>query len=347
MFYIHDTACISPQQTFGAIDIGKLKNPVNNKLELLEPNYTGIPPGLLRRMGKAVRAGTGAALTLMKNKTDGIILGTANGGMEDCIKFLNQIIDYKEGMLTPGNFVQSTANAIAGQLGMMTKNTGYNITHVHRAFAFENALLDAGMLLQENPEATYLTGGVDEISPYNYNIDYLAGWYKEEPVSNQELYDHDSRGSIAGEGAVMFLVNAVPQHAVAKVRAVLMLHEEDAQEIVSRARNFLDASLQAGEEINLLISGENGDNRLRKYYSACETLVKENAAIVRFKHLCGEYATASAFAVWLGCYLFRNNDIPGHLLKRKGAAKTPGLILVYNNYKGLQHSFILMEDAVK
>ena len=100
---------------------------------------------ILRRMGKAVRIGVGAALPLLDGSSnpDGILIGSANGGMEDCIKFLNQVMEYDEGRLTPTNFVQSTPNAIAAQIGLATLNKGYNITHVHRGLAFENALLDA------------------------------------------------------------------------------------------------------------------------------------------------------------------------------------------------------------
>src|SRR5271154_6915768 len=147
MFYIHHINCISPQKTFSDIDIENINAPVENKLLVVEPSYEGIPLGILRRMGKAVRIGVGAALQIVKQNPDGIIIGTANGGMEDCIKFLNQIIDYNEGMLAPGNFVQSTTNAVASQLGLMSANKGYNITHVHRALAFENAMTDTQLML--------------------------------------------------------------------------------------------------------------------------------------------------------------------------------------------------------
>ncbi|MBS1974279.1 MAG: beta-ketoacyl synthase chain length factor, partial [Bacteroidetes bacterium] len=172
MFYIHDIACISPQKTFSEIDIEHLNCPVGGKLPAIEPAYEGIPLNILRRMGKAVRMGVGAALTIAKQNAQGIIIGTANGGMEDCIRFLNQVIDYNEGVLTPTNFVQSTANAIASQIGLLTSNRGYNCTHVHRGLAFENAVLDTAMLLSENPSHRYLLGGIDEISAYNYNIEF-------------------------------------------------------------------------------------------------------------------------------------------------------------------------------
>ena len=62
-------------------------------------------------------------------------------------------------MLTPANFVQSTANAMAAQIGMMSRNQGYNSTHVQRGLAFECALLDAVMFAAESPSKTLLLAG--------------------------------------------------------------------------------------------------------------------------------------------------------------------------------------------
>src|SRR5215831_10403745 len=124
MIHIHDYAAISPQTSFGEPDLSHLHEYGENKLRVIEPVYEGIPGSLLRRMGKAVKIGVGAALHLLKKNppVHGIVLGTADGGLEDCIKFLNQIVEYDEGMLAPANFVQSTANAIASQVGLLTSN---------------------------------------------------------------------------------------------------------------------------------------------------------------------------------------------------------------------------------
>ena len=210
MLYIHQTYCISAQKNLVQEDIELVNEPVDKKLLAIEPSYEQIPPGILRRMGKALRMGVGAASPLMNQQAsiDGIIIGSANAGMDDCVKFLNQIIQYDEGQLTPGSFVQSTSNVIAGQLGMISKNKGYNITHIHLGLAFENALLDAIMQLNANPANSYLLGGVDDISPYHYNIETLAGSYKKEEVSNRHLYETDNPGCIVGECAAMFVVSA-------------------------------------------------------------------------------------------------------------------------------------------
>ena len=347
MFYIHQTSCISPQQTFKDADINILHEPVDNKLLAIEPSYEAIPPGILRRMGKAVRMGVGAAMPVLQNDPapDGIIIGTANGGTEDCVKFLNQIIEYDEGLLTPINFVQSTPNAVAAQIGLLTKNHGYNITHLQLGLAFEFAMIDADMMLNENPLNNYLVGAVDDISTYNYYFEDKQGWYKKENISNKALYENNSTGSIAGEAAVMFFVNGNKTGSFAKVHAVDTLHHKDESVMNERLQEFIKKYLPEGEKIDLLLTGENGDDRLSKYYTSCESLIEDNVAIARFKHMSGEYPTATAMGLWLCCELFQKKNIPDHMFKRKGPSMEYKNVLIYNNYKWVQHSFILVSGG--
>ena len=346
MLYIHQTNCISPQQNLLQDDFELLNEPVDKKLLAIEPSHKGIPPGILRRMGKAIRMGVGAALPLVSPTVpvDGIIIGSSNAGMDECVKFLNQIVNYEEGQLTPGNFVQSTGNVIAGQLGLITKNKGYNITHVHLGLAFENALIDAMMQLNENPANSYLLGGMDEISPFHYNIETLTGAYKTEDLSNKRLYEVDSPGCIAGEGAAMFVVNAEPASAVAQVTAIGTLHSTDIDLVKQQLKKFLKKNA-AEKEIDLFISGENGDNRTLPFYTACETMLDDDTAIVRYKHLCGEYATAAAIGLWYTCQVLQTQQVPQYMFKKQSSKKMYKNILMYNNFKGMQHSFILVSGS--
>jgi hypothetical protein len=352
MFFIHDTSSISPQKTFLqdtilASSIDELNEPVNNTLFAIEPMYDGIPPGILRRMGRAVRLGVGAALPILHKNTlapNGIIIGTSMGGMEDCIKFLNQIIEYNEGTLTPTNFVQSTPNAIAGQLGLMSKNKGYNITHVHRGFSFENALIDAAMCLEENAGNTYLVGAVDEISGYNYNIEKLDGSYKADPCTIEELYNTDSAGSIAGEGSAMFLVSNDPANAKAALQAIHIFHTTDPDIVTEQLGQFLEKYLPGNTKPDLLLTGENGDNRLQHFYHSCELVAGNDVPVARFKHLCGEHPTAIGFGCWLATEIINTNKLPANMIK-KGTPANIERLLMYNNYKGIQHSFMLLEKV--
>lgn len=348
MFYIHQTSCISPQHTFGDVDIKTLQESTEKKLYAIEPGYEGIPPGILRRMGKAVRMGVGAAMPLLQNNSlpDGIIIGTANAGKGDCVKFLNQVIEYDEGVLTPINFVQSTPNAIGAQISLLTGNKGYNITHLQQGLAFEYAIIDADMMIQEYPDNSYLLGASDDISLHNYYFEDKSDWYKKENHSNKELYDINSPGSMAGEGATMFFVNGIAEGAFAKIVAVDTLHQKDESILKKRLRDFIKTHLPPNERMDLLISGENGDSRLSKYYSTCETILGNNVTVARFKHMCGEYPTANSMALWLCCEIIQKQVIPDHMIKKAGSNSGYKNVLIYNNYKGIQNSFMMVSTVI-
>lgn len=344
MIYFHESVCLSPQNGFREMDVTEIRGSENNLLDVIEPNYPGIPAGARRRMGKSVRMAVGAALPLLEKYPlpDGIIIATANGGMEDCIKFLNQILEYNEGLLTPANFVQSTSNASAGQIAMVTKNHQYNITHVHRGLAFENALMDVVMLVQENPGSGYLLGSTDEISPYNYNIDRLAGWYAHENIASRNLYDSNGQGTIAGEGAFMVWVNADAEGASARLVAIKTLHSADISLVGQTLKQFLADNISSGTMPDVLITGENGDQRQKPYFDVVESAVDSSVTVARFKHLSGEYCTASSYAVWLSIQIIQSGLLPAVLIKKRGSSPVRKQILLYNNYRGLQHAFMLI-----
>lgn len=343
MFYIHQSLCISPQETFDSINVEELTI-YTDKLVAKEPKYE-IPNGVLRRMGKAVRMGVGTALPFIKNELsfDGIVIGTANGGMEDCIKFLNQIVDYEEGTLSPTNFVQSTTNAVAAQISFMSKNTGYNITHVMKGHSFENAIIDAVMLLKENENNTYLLGSVEEISTYNYNLELLAKAFKKEETLNKELYNHNTEGTIIGEGAAMYLVNNKEENAIAKVADIKLTYSKNDSELIDSFTTFLEKNNLKVEEIDAVLLGESGDNRNLHFYDAISQQLSDYTNQLRFKHFTGEYSTSISLGLWTILQMIELTEIPTHFIKTKGKSTQLKNILIYNNYKGRQHTFLLVK----
>ncbi|MBS1647529.1 MAG: beta-ketoacyl synthase chain length factor [Bacteroidetes bacterium] len=341
--YIHQNNCVSPQGNSESIDLNKLHLSENNTLKAIEPDWLPkeIPLAMYRRMGKASRLACGAALPLLKQQHfNGVLVGTGYGGLEDCVKFLSQIIEYNEGRLTPTHFVQSTSNAIASQLAFFSGNKGHNCTHTHRGLAFENALLEALMLLKENEEHNYLLGGVDEISTYQHNIDFLTGWHKEELVSNAHLFSTSSKGSLAGEGAAFFTVNNQKEKALAYVKGVYTFHSACADDLSSFLKETLQKQLH---EVDILLSGACGDNRFAAFYQIIENILPAHTVIIRYKHLCGEYATSSSFALWLACYILQTQKIPTGMIKKGEPKQAYKNILIHNTFRGKQHSFIWLQ----
>jgi len=339
--YITDLACISPQPTYTDEFLsGNLVPNAGTRYSALEPDYKGIiAPSLLRRMAKALRMGVGAgALLLNRNtKPDGIVLGTAYGGLDHCLKFLNQIVDFNESTLSPTNFVQSTPNNIASQLSLMSGNSGYNSTHVHKGHAFEAALIDALLFLEENANSTLLVGAAEEISAYNYSIDDQAGIYKKEETNSDSLLQSGTSGTVCGEGAAMFMVNSTDQLPYfARIRDVVMLNNPAPEELMVAVKSLLHNHGYQPSDIQCLVAGYNGDIRNDYWYDELTQSLFSHIRPLSFKHWTGDYPTASAFAVWLGCHILKGNA--PHICPQPA-----GPVLIYNHYLGIQHSIILLD----
>lgn len=344
--YIKDLSCISPQPTYDPVFPGnEAVEHHGTRYLAMEPSYQNlIPAGLLRRMGKAVRMGVGAGLPLLRANADldGIVLATANGGLEDCLRFLNQIVDYEEGTLTPTNFVQSTPNAVAGNLALLSKNTGYNITHVNKGLAFESALLDALMLLEEGKAQSLLLGSIEEISDYNYNIDHLIGLFKEEEITSDQLLTSTTKGTVCGEGAAMFVVETTKSDdSSIQIQDVGQISYADKQGLLEYLNVFLERNKLSLTEIDAVLLGRNGDIRSDHWYDLLNETLNESTACYTFKNLVGDYPTASSFALWLGARILNGEAIPSEACYKKTEQKVKN-ILIYNHHKGVQHGFILL-----
>ncbi len=346
--FVKDLFAISPQKTFDAsFEEGDWQYHETRVYNAIEPNYLEfIPPGMLRRMGKAVRMGVGAGLPLIKRNgpLDGIIIGTANGGLEDCIKFLNQIVDYKEGTLTPTNFVQSTPNALAGTLGMLTVNRGYNVTHVNCSLAFENALLDAKMYFEEcgNNDSSLLIGAVEEISTYNYNMDYLCGRFKHEVVSNTDLLASITDGSVNGEGANMFIVSNNPEGSLAEIVDTAQMTAKSKEHLLIVIDQLLKKNRISPDQIDLLVLGKNGDKRTDDWYTFLQSERFPKTESCYYKNAVGEYRTSSGFATYLGVQCL-NGRLNNPKIISTDRAMSIHYSLIYNHFDGNRHGFILLK----
>lgn len=350
--YIRSTACISPQDTFGApgtdpsgsSDAPRTAHwPVADtspveyfgaRLKCIEPDYKSLlDPKLLRRMSRIIRMGAAAGLACLQKagvkEPDAIVTGTAYGCLEDTGLFLTSLIERKEEMLQPGPFIQSTHNTVGAQIALMLQCTRYNNTFVHRGFSFENALLDASMLLEDGEAETVLTGGVDEITDISHELLTRFGLYRRRPVSNLDLFSGREKGTIAGEGAAFFLLAARPSdHDYARLDGISTLYKPESVTVIeAQIQSFLSAHAVDPNTIDLVITGHNGDSRNDDIY---RQLALDPA--IPYKHLCGEYPTSTAFALWMAAEQIRS-----------GA----GRILIYNHYLGLHHSLLLLSSAKK
>ena len=91
--------------------------------------------------------------------------------------------------------------------------------------------------------------------------------------------------------------------------------------------------------------GYNGDAEFDLIYDEVGSSLFAGTTIGYFKHLCGEHDTASGFAMWLATRILQTGKIPGILIKEEWNARQPLRILVYNQFRNINHSVIIIEKA--
>lgn len=352
--YIRATGNISPQKTFGHPPF--LTEPVEyfgNRLSCVEPDYKElIDIKLIRRMSRIIRMGVATANECLQEgeitTPDAIVTGTAYGCLEDTRLFLTKMIEYNEELLTPTAFIQSTHNTIGAQIGLMLQCNNYNNTFVHRGFSFESALLDAVMLLNEKEADNVLLGAIDEITNSSHAILSRFSLYRNGICSNiDHFFGKEQKGTIAGEGAAFFLLANKPHHSdYAKLEAYHTFYKPvGIKEIEKNIISFLDLHSIKFDEIDIVITGRNGDAAHDKIFDILEQSIFIKNTTVNYKNLSGEYPTATAFAMWLSVNIIKSGCIPPILNLIGDKEKKINRILVYNHFQSVHHSLLLFTSC--
>lgn len=348
--YIRSATSISAQHTFG--QAGFLNDVVEyrvNRMQAIEPDYKNyVDPKLIRRMSHVIKMGVAAAKDCLNNAgitmPDAIITGTAFGIMEDTVTFLTRIIELQEEMLPPTSFIQSTHNTVAAQIALMLQCHNYNNTFVHKGISFESALLDALMLLNEGESNNILVGGIDEMIDVSFKVLTRLGLYKRHPVSNLSLFQEQSKGTIGGEGASFFVLSNSPDtHSMAELSGLSTFYDQDAQPDVSTPiAGFLKEHALTVNDIDLLITGKNGDIINDAPYELLKAGIFKHTPAVNYKHLSGEYSTSAGFALWVAANIISQKTVPAILQEKGDSIGVPEKILIYNHYQNKYHSLMLV-----
>jgi hypothetical protein len=295
--------------------------------------------------------GVCAALKCLQNADidmpDAIVAGTGLGCLEDTEKFLGSIYTSEEKLLNPTPFIQSTHNTVAGAIALAIKCHNYNATYTHRGFSFESALEDALLQLAENPGLNILAGGFDELTDNSYAITARLGLWKNHPVDNLELAGYNTRGALPGEGVAFFMLGGEKGSAnPVCLRSVRTFYKPAGpDEVEGTIDLFLrDAGLAPGD-IDLVLTGINGDVSTDRIYYRLMTGKWKGLPVAYYKHLCGEYDTSSSFALAMATGILKNHQLPGSIMIND---ITPGdikRILIYNHLRGNNHVLYLLEQC--
>lgn len=356
--YLHGIGNVSPQHTTAP---AFWENPVECQTHLFwcaEPAYKDyIQSNLVRRMSRIVRMSLAASEIALREAgiehTDAILTGTCMGCTQDSIKFLTAMIENGEQMLTPTAFVQSTHNTVGGQIALLRQNTCYNMTYVHRGFSFESALLDGLLQLEEGEARSVLVGGAEELTDRHEFFLGALKCLKETPLSSSEQLDQhrrilageaveQSNGAMFGEGAAFFVLSQEPAaNEYGYLAGLKMIYKPQSKTaLLSDIQQFLTEIGWSLSEVDLVLLGNSGDARSDGYYHFLQQQLFADKAIAYFKHLCGEYATASSFALWLAAQIMQQQAVPAIVRGNEKPLSSIRKILIYNNSQGEYHSLM-------
>jgi 3-oxoacyl-(acyl-carrier-protein) synthase len=347
--YINGVGCLSAQKTFDTVFLEEaVLNENDNVLPIVTPDYKNyISPVAIRRMAKGVKNGIVASTLAMEDagveNLDAIITGTGIGCIEDSDKFLKALLDNNEEFLTPTSFIQSTHNTVGSQIALGLQCKAYNFTYVNAAVSFESAVIDAKMQIESGEASTILIGGIDEMNDYTAQLYKLAGFIKKDAEGTFPVLNSHSKGVVYSEGATFFVLeDKKTASSYAEIIDLEIINNLRIDQVEAKIIHFLKENNIEIEDIDAVILGINGDVTFDGYYKNITEGILKNTPQVYYKHLSGEYNTASAFGLWVGAKTIKTQQIP-MILKvnqlEKSAYKT---ILLYNQYKGIDHSFTLI-----
>jgi 3-oxoacyl-(acyl-carrier-protein) synthase len=353
--YINSVGCISAQSTFDNSEF--LEEPIlqeSNVLPIVPPPFKNyISRAASRRMAKGVKMGIVAATIALQEagieQPDAIITGTGLGCLQDSEKFLESILDNDEEYLSPTAFIQSTHNTVGAQVALGLKCPAYNLTYVHGSVSFESAILDAFLMLEEaDKEEQIVVGGIEELGKHTTNLFQLIEHIKAETPNTKELLNSKSKGTIFSEGAQFFVLsNQAQESTYAKVIDLETISRLKQEKLEERLLSFLNKNELTTDDIDVVVLGNNGDVEFDSYYHALQNGLFQETSQVYYKHLSGEYLTVSAFGMWVAAKILKTQKIPEILYLNKIPSQQIQRILLYNQYRGEGHGFMLMEGCTK
>ncbi|MCK5857165.1 MAG: beta-ketoacyl synthase chain length factor [Bacteroidales bacterium] len=292
--------------------VSRLKDFNELQSETQQPTYKELIPAMkLRRMSRIMRMSNFAAITALKQAEidvpQAINVGTAYGCLVDTEKFLSTLLDNNEEFSNPSAFINSTHNTLAGSLAILLGAKGQNFTFVHAENAFENALIDASISLEEGSYSDILVGGADEKTEI---LESISANFMDEEI---------------GEGAAFLSLSKKQQpNCKAVIKGVSV--DNKAMDTSDFVNAFCHEMEIDAKDISLVLSNKN---------------LIASKPFIDYKSMIGDYPSITAFASTLAVNIIEKQRVPDFL---EWDVFDINNVLVYNSYKNGSQSLILISN---
>jgi hypothetical protein len=317
--HITASSTISHQHTFRNKGFSSVLSELNPASELITPDYSAFIPAMdRRRMSQVLKMAIACSIDCLEqaglSQPDGIIVGSSMGCCVHTKNFLDKILSANEGLLSPTSFIVSTHNTIAGQISLLLKNHGYNMTHTQNSLSFEQGLID-GLLCMNDGCNNVLVGGADEEEDTIYNMKARLN------DENIHLTCGSSFFILSNEKVGAASINLVDVGSFGLIN--------DPSKIIME---FLESNNLSTEKIDLVLYSNNDQKKTEEL-----KIIFEQGKLVDYQKISGTYFTNSAFAMNYGIDILLHKT---HPLFGEGISK----VLVCNNLIPENSGLILLDN---
>ena len=211
--------------------------------------------------------------------------------------------------------------------------------------SLEFSFLDAKLQIGDGEAENVLVGSTDEQTDRTMELYKLNNTIKKEENFPVDYLHSTTNGVIWGEGAIFFVLGKdKTENSYAQLKDIKISSRLDVTETQQFVEDFLAKNNLTNIDIDAVILGFSGDAKSDVYYTKAIDLFQDSA-LLYYKHLSGEFNTASGFSTFMACHILRNQEIPEVMMIN--SVKKEGIknVLLYNHLGGNDHSLVLLEKA--
>jgi len=205
--------------------------------------------------------------------------------------------------------------------------------------------LDAKLQIADGEAENILVGSTDEQTQRTMELYQLNKTIKKEEDLPIDYLNSTSNGVVWGEGASFFVVGKdKTESTYAQLKDIHIVNTLELDKIYSFIEDFLSKNNLSQEDIDAVILGFSGDAKSDVYYNKAAELFT-GSSLLYYKHLSGEFNTASGFSTFIACHILKNQEIPEVMMISDLKKQTIENVLLYNHLGGNDHSLVLLGKA--
>ena len=266
-----------------------------------------LPSRTVRRLKQLPRLALSLAL-LARNDSKtchtpaSIFFGTSWGALSETCDFLTQLFETDEQFPSPTDFSASVHNAPAGQVAMLTKSHGPNITTSGGDYSFEQALLSADLLTGDT-DLPILVLGADEAHPV------LSPLFDPSTALEKTL-------SGGGGGFLLARKDASPGSGLS-VNLAFYENVDHNPDIISCLVRKLGGPQKILDRYGAILTGIPGSlkNKAQEQIESFISISGFSGPVIDYRTLTGEFGSASAVAAVIAAMFLEHGNIPGGVIK--------------------------------